>query len=410
VTATVIARRSSSAATMGAASFINSVNTDYEALHKSFEEQFWGTKMALSDERYSVRELTRTKGEMEAFLADEQKLKLTREHLAKGELSEAEQKTLALFERTFQCYIMESAEAKELRAAGTQIEGSLEAARNKMRLGATIDGSFAELSSVGLRSKMRVDPREEVRRACWDGMRTIGDFVLANGFVELVRARNRMAKALGYEDFYDYKVTQAEGFGKSALFEILDSLEQGTRPLMVAARQQLEADKGAAALEPWNTGFLMAGDVTKRLDPYFPFERSVEQWGRSFAALGITYKGASMSLDLLDRKGKYSNGFCHWPQPAWVKADGSWQPTVTHFTSLADPAAIGSGLTALTTLMHEAGHAAAPRTSHPHPNPNPNPIPNPNPDLSQARRALRQHPDALAALQPGACAYLGRVR
>jgi len=343
---------------MGAASFINSVNTDYEALHKSFEEQFWGTKMALSDERYSVRELTRTKGEMEAFLADEQKLKLTREHLAKGELSEAEQKTLALFERTFQCYIMESAEAKELRAAGTQIEGSLEAARNKMRLGATIDGSFAELSSVGLRSKMRVDPREEVRRACWDGMRTIGDFVLANGFVELVRARNRMAKALGYEDFYDYKVTQAEGFGKSALFEILDSLEQGTRPLMVAARQQLEADKGAAALEPWNTGFLMAGDVTKRLDPYFPFERSVEQWGRSFAALGITYKGASMSLDLLDRKGKYSNGFCHWPQPAWVKADGSWQPTVTHFTSLADPAAIGSGLTGLTTLMHEAGHAA----------------------------------------------------
>ena len=65
-----------------------------------------------------------------------------------------------------------------------------------------------------------------------------------------------------------------------------------------------------------------------------------------------------MSLDLLDRKGKYSNGFCHWPQPAWVKADGSWQPTVTHFTSLADPAAIGSGLTGLTTLMHEAGHAA----------------------------------------------------
>ena len=179
---------------MGAASFINSVNTDYEALHKSFEEQFWGTKMALSDERFSVPELTRTKGEMEAFLADEQKLKTTREHLANtSELSEAEQKTLALFERTFQCYIMESAEAKELRATATRIEGALEAARNKMRLGATIDGSFVELSSVGLRSRMRVDPREEVRRACWDGLRTIGDFVLANGFVELVRARNQMA-------------------------------------------------------------------------------------------------------------------------------------------------------------------------------------------------------------------------
>ena len=65
-----------------------------------------------------------------------------------------------------------------------------------------------------------------------------------------------------------------------------------------------------------------------------------------------------MDLDLLDRKNKYSNGFCHWPQPAWKKPDGTWQPATTHFTSLADPSAIGSGHTALTTLMHEAGHAA----------------------------------------------------
>lgn len=58
-------------------------------------------------------------------------------------------------------------------------------------------------------------------------------------------------------------------------------------------------------------------------------------------------------------QGKYSNGFCHWPQPAWTKPDGTWQPSLAHFTSLADPAAIGSGHTALTTLMHEAGHAGA---------------------------------------------------
>ena len=79
---------------------------------------------------------------------------------------------------------------------------------------------------------------------------------------------------------------------------------------------------------------------------------------RSYAAMGITYEGATMSLDLLDRPNKYSNGFCHWPVPAWIKPDGTWVPSQTNFTSLADPAAVGSGLTALTTLMHEAGHAA----------------------------------------------------
>ena len=180
-------------------------------------------------------------------------------------------------------------------------------------------------------------------------MRTIGDFVTANGFVDLVKARNRMAKSPGYVDYYDYKVTQAEGFGKAALFEILDTLEKGTRPLMQAARARLAKEKGEMALEPWNSAYMMAGDhqearsvlfpaspskrvlttaplsfptgdITKKLDPYFPFEKAIEQWGRSFSALGISYEGASMSLDLLDRKGKYSNGFCHWPQPAWVSA------------------------------------------------------------------------------------------
>ena len=45
-----------------------------------------------------------------------------------------------------------------------KIEGTLEAARNKMKLGATIDGAFVELSSVGLRNKMRVEPVEGARQ------------------------------------------------------------------------------------------------------------------------------------------------------------------------------------------------------------------------------------------------------
>ncbi len=356
--ATMATKRARPTTLSAASDFIETINTEYEALHKSFELQFWGTKMALSGEEYSVSELTRTKAEMEAFLASKEKLEQTRALLGSSGLTDDEHKTLKMFERTFGCYIMESPEALTLREECMKIEGTLEDARNKMTLGATIGGEFVELSSVGLRQKMRVDPDEATRKACYAGVRTIGDFVTANGFVELVKARNAMAKSLGYVDYYDYKVTQAEGFGKAALFEILDTLERGTRPLMVAARERLAQEKGAAALEPWNSAYLMAGSITQKLDPFFPFEKAIEQWGRSFAALGISYEGASMSLDLLDRKGKYSNGFCHWPQPAWVRADGSWQPTVTHFTSLADPSAVGSGHTALTTLMHEAGHAA----------------------------------------------------
>ena len=61
------------------------------------------------------------------------------------------------------------------------------------------------------------------------------------------------------------------------------------------------------------------GDIEHEMDPFFPFEEAVDVWARTFAALGIQYKGATMRLDLCDRAGKYSNGFCHWPQPAWRK-------------------------------------------------------------------------------------------
>jgi hypothetical protein len=61
--------------------------------------------MALSGSQYSTEELTRTKGEMEDFLADEAKLAKTRELLKTVADDSVEAKTLKMLERTFGCYI-----------------------------------------------------------------------------------------------------------------------------------------------------------------------------------------------------------------------------------------------------------------------------------------------------------------
>lgn len=81
--------------------FIDSTNAVYETLHREFELQFWGTKMNLSDPKYSTAELTRTKTEMEAFLADEMKLAKTREFLKSLPVNSPEIPTLKMLERTF---------------------------------------------------------------------------------------------------------------------------------------------------------------------------------------------------------------------------------------------------------------------------------------------------------------------
>jgi hypothetical protein len=48
-------------------------------------------------------------------------------------------------------------------------------------------GAFKEMSSVGLRNTMKTAADESERRAAYGGLRTIGLFVVANGFLEIVK-------------------------------------------------------------------------------------------------------------------------------------------------------------------------------------------------------------------------------
>jgi oligoendopeptidase F len=341
-----------------AEAFVNKFNTDYEAKHLAFENQFWGTKMALSGD-FSAEKLSKTKTEMEDLLSDYSIVEKAEQYRSSlpDVASEDLKKCLDIIIRTCKCYST-SPENKKIREETSKKESELEMARNRLKLGFTLKDTFTAMSSVGLRNTLRTAPDEETRKAAYEGLRSIGPFVCENGFVDIIKLRNKLAKSLGFADYYDYKVTNAEAMSKVKLFEILDGLEQGTRPIMESARKELENRFGKEALEPWNQSFKMAGSVVKKMDPYFPFAKAPEQYIKSYAKLKIEYEGATMNLDLLDRQNKYSNGFCHWPKVAWKKPDGSWQPSETNFTSLGDPSAVGSGKTALTTLMHEAGHAA----------------------------------------------------
>jgi hypothetical protein len=101
----------------------------------------------------------------------------------------------------------------------------------------------------------------------------------------------------------------------------------------------------------------MNGDVLRESDPYFPFELALQRWQESFRRIGIAFRGASLNLDLLEREGKYQNGFCHAPLPAYFD-EGTWVPARVNFSSEGSPRQVGSGQSAIHTLFHEGGHAA----------------------------------------------------
>ena len=157
-----------------------------------------------------------------------------------------------------------------------------------------------------------------VRKSSLDAMLMLEHWVLANGFLDIVKQRNAFARAQGFDNYFDFKVQKNERMSTRQLFAILDDFEERTAQANTRALNDLVHTHGADATQPWNLRFYVSGDTTRQLDPYLSFGKGLERWITSFRHLGIAYRGATLQLDLLERKGKYQNGFCHGPIPPFL--------------------------------------------------------------------------------------------
>ena len=230
--------------------------------------------------------------------------------------------------------------------------------RQKLKLRQLNENGEVEYATLGgLLTNEAANPDEVARESSLSALRGLEEWVLVNGFLEIVKARNAFARSQGYRDFFDFKVSKSEAMTPEELFAILDDFEGRTASANARGLASIERGHGSAALKPWNLRFRMGGEVLRETDPYFPFALALERWVSSFRRLGIDYRGAVLRLDLLEREGKYQNGFCHGPVPAFYDR-GTWLPAHVNFTSEGRPAQVGSGQGAINTLFHEGGHAA----------------------------------------------------
>ncbi len=335
---------------------LHELSERYLELHHAKEEAFWETRMGLADRH---RELAEADVALKEFLGDAGRLARLRS-LREGSAPTPDQgHVLDGWIRMFSRNQVEDEEARGILREIVRRETELARARGGMELGwRDAGGAFRRASSVALANHVRTSADEATRRASFEGLRGIETFVLDHGFLEIVKLRNRFAKRLGFEDYYDYKVRWAEGFDKRTLFGLLDELERRTAAHARRELESLRASDGAGVLEPWNFSYrTWGGDLQAERDPYLRFGDALDRWARSFGALGIRFRDARLTLDLVDRRGKYENGFMHGPVPAFLR-DGRWQPAEINFTANALPDSPGAGMRAAQTLFHEGGHAA----------------------------------------------------
>ena len=332
-----------------AAVFLDQLNTKFAKLHQDYEELFWLSYMGdhSVDKAMDEAQLKR-----DQFRSD-QKLKAQTEKLlasSKGRIRER----LALWKRFFDLYQTPAA-AVPIKQKITDLEGRINKIRAARKEG-YIDpktGGFVEASEIRMRVLMRTHDDEAVRKACFEALEKLPLDTL-DLYIEIIKLRNQYAKLLGFADFYEYKARIDEDMSKKELFSIFEQIYEKTKYAFKDIRALEKTMPGLR--KPWNYAYTLSGNFTKEEDPYFRFENVLSYWGRSFAALGLNFRGGTVTLDLLDRKGKHNNGFCHYPKLV-VETKSGLRPGAANFTSNAIPSQMGSGALGIQTVFHEGGHA-----------------------------------------------------
>src|ERR1700733_3680608 len=333
-----------------ARAYFDQLNRAYSAVHKTKEDLFWATYMAISDDRAGF---ARAENAYKEFISDPAKLQATRDHLARlqvlpaGEARDALLHGLNGWLALFEANIVGSEEGRALMRAIIDAEAALFAAKRELQPRHINEHGQSEVATLSmLATNQATNPVEERRRSSFEGFREIERWVLANGFLDLVKLRNRFARALGFDNYFELKLRKNERMTSAELRRILADFFGATDTPKARSLPDMPARHGAADLEPWNLRFFASGDVVRRMDEYMPFGLALARWVQSFRRLGIQYRGATMQLDLMERTGKYQNGFCHGPIPAWVNERGEWVPGQINFTAEAKPDQVGSGLRA----------------------------------------------------------------
>ena len=342
------ARGDTIACMQSAREYFNYLNHAYTAVHKAKEDLFWATYMATSSDQAGF---VRTESAYKEFIGDPAKLAKTREELAAVRASPPGAERDALLHglggwlALFEANIIDSPDGRSLMREIVDAESVLFEQKRAHELRHLNERGESEAASLPMLATNLVTNRvEERRKSSFDALRGVEHWVLEHGFLEVVRLRNRFARALGYADYFALKLQKNERMTTAALMRLLDDFVRQTDAANARVLADLRQRQGNDATTPWNLRFHASGDVVRRLDAYMPFGLALRRWIDSFRRLGIQFRGATMQLDLLERPGKHQNG--------------SLPRSTSHRRRNPTRSAVASGLSTLCSTR-----AATPRTS-----------------------------------------------
>jgi peptidyl-dipeptidase A len=225
------------------------------------------------------------------------------------------------------------------------LEKSLETRFNTFR--AELDGE--RVSDNGIREVLERSDDLGLRRRAWEASKQIGVEV-ADELLRLVRMRNDAARSLGFPTYYSLML-ECDELDETELFELLERVDEGTRPLFERYKAQLDERLAARfgipvdEIAPWHYSdpfFQEAPAAEVDLDGWFEDKNVEELTRRYFDAVGFDIRDLLARSDLYEREGKSQHAFCIWmDRREDIRVLANVRPTEYW----------------MNTMLHEFGHA-----------------------------------------------------
>ncbi|MEZ8385098.1 peptidase M3, partial [Vibrio splendidus] len=248
---------------MTATNYLNQLNQKYLATHKAKEDFFWDTYMGISDDHDGS---TLAQTQWTEFLSSAEQIAAIETQLAAiDKIQDPLEKESTLtglngWLATFRSHAIESEQSQKLKAELIKFEAELfEKKQNHVMTYVNETGDETEGSLPVLGSAVRSNGNEQVRLSAHQALLDLEQWLLANGFIELLKKRNQFAQSLGFKTFFDYSVVKTEQMTTKQLFTILDDFEARTRDNHQQSLANLAEQKGESALQAHNFTYSFAG-------------------------------------------------------------------------------------------------------------------------------------------------------
>lgn len=196
-----------------------------------------------------------------------------------------------------------------------------------------------------VREKLRESTDSGERRRYWEASKQVGGAVAADA-IELIKLRNKAAKMLGFDSYYQMMLS-TQDFDEKELFDILDGLAEFTKEPFLKLKDEIDTAYSKRygvkkdQLRPWHYEDVFFQEAPQiynvNLDKYFEDVDVIGVAKKYYDGMGLGVEKILAQSDLHPKDGKNQHAFCADIDRkgdirilANVKNDSYWAGTMLH--------------------------------------------------------------------------------